>query len=114
LQTCELGSLNMYILVRLVIGLGCVTAAIGYENSTIEDAVASQVLSSPSEYDFPILQYNSAADSGRFPMPLCNGITLEEATIDQLQDYMTNGNLTSVQIAICYMQRIWQTDEYTK
>lgn len=45
-------------------------------------------------------------------MPPCNGITLEEATIDQLQNYMAAGNLTSVQIALCYVQRIWQTNFY--
>jgi amidase len=108
-------SFNMFKVVHLVIALGCVTAAIGYDNSTIDEAhIASQVLSSPSKYDFPILQSNSSKDSGQFPMPQCHGITLEEATIDQLQDYMVNGNITSVQIAMCYMQRILQTDEYTK
>lgn len=45
-------------------------------------------------------------------MPQCQGITLEEATIDQLQQYMSDGNLTSVQLVTCYLQRIWQTQEY--
>ena len=47
-------------------------------------------------------------------MSLCNGMTLEEATIDQLQDYMIRNLLTSTQIALCYLERIWQTDEYIK
>lgn len=47
-------------------------------------------------------------------MPDCNGFVLEEATIDQLQDAMGKGQLTSLQIALCYLQRVQQTDEYVK
>lgn len=42
----------------------------------------------------------------------CNTITIEEAIIDQLQDHMANGNRISVQMALCYVQRIWQTNVY--
>jgi amidase len=95
--------------------LGCVAATAAYENQTTQAShIGSQVLDSPSPYDFPVLQNGSYEDIGQFPMPLCYGITLEEATVDQLQDYMANGNLTSVQIATCYVQRILQTDEYTR
>ena len=45
-------------------------------------------------------------------MPQCHGITIEEATIDQLQHYMSQGNLTAQQLVVCYLQRIWQTNEY--
>lgn len=45
-------------------------------------------------------------------MPQCQGITLEEATIDQLQDYMTDGTLTSVALLKCYLRRVRQVDEY--
>jgi len=45
-------------------------------------------------------------------MPLCNGIALEEASMDFLQDAMRSGILTSSQIASCYLQRIYQTDSY--
>ncbi|KAF2092553.1 glutamyl-tRNA amidotransferase subunit A [Rhizodiscina lignyota] len=72
--------------------------------------VGSQTLETPLPYAFP--DQNVANTDALFPMPLCNGITLEEATIDQLQDYMGRGVLTSTQIALCYMERIWQTDEY--
>ncbi|KAF4628261.1 hypothetical protein G7Y89_g9883 [Cudoniella acicularis] len=72
----------------------------------------SQELSSPYPYQFPVLQNGSNADSGQFPMPLCYGFKLEEATIDQLQQAMANGTLTSVQIVLCYLQRVFQTDEY--
>lgn len=69
-------------------------------------------LGTPFPYEFPNL--NNAETSAVFPMPPCNGITLEEATIDQLQDYMSKGELTSVQLALCYLQRHWQTDDYIK
>lgn len=47
-------------------------------------------------------------------MPNCNGVVLEEATIDEMQDAMRRGQLTSVTMAMCYLQRIYQTDEYIK
>jgi amidase len=76
--------------------------------------VESQTLESPYPYDFPLLQNGSSADSGQFPMPLCHGFKLEEATIDQLQEELSSGKLTSVQIVLCYLQRIYQTDEYIR
>jgi amidase len=45
-------------------------------------------------------------------MPDCRGIVLEEATIDQLQRYMSNGLLTSVDLLRCYLKRIEQVDGY--
>jgi hypothetical protein len=49
-----------------------------------------------------------------FPMAECYGVPIEEATIDQLQDWMTNGNLTSRQLTVCYLGRILQVNEYVK
>ncbi|KAK2590462.1 hypothetical protein QQS21_011863, partial [Conoideocrella luteorostrata] len=40
-------------------------------------------------------QENAGSDK-LFPMADCNGFRLEEATIDQMQKAMENGNLTSV------------------
>lgn len=71
-----------------------------------------QTLEKPFPYEFPIL--GLLDDRTPFPMPLCHGFKLEEATIDQLQETMSNGSLTSVQIVRCYLQRIYQTDEYLK
>ena len=68
---------------------------------------AEQTLEAPFPYQFP--------EEGRaelFPMPKCNGVTLEEATIDQVQDAMNAGLLTTSQIVLCYVQRIYQTDMY--
>ena len=69
-----------------------------------------QILQSPFPYDFP--DQKAAHTANLFPMPQCHGLTIEEATINQLQQYMSEGSLTSQQLAICYLQRIWQTNEY--
>lgn len=55
---------------------------------------------------------NAANSSTLFPMALCRGHQIEEASIDQIQSYLTQGTLTSQQLAFCYMQRIWQIDDY--
>ena len=74
------------------------------------DLATSQVLENPFPYYFP--DQNDSANL--FPMESCHSITLEEATIDQLQDYMSNGKLTASQLAMCYLQRQYQTDKYIK
>ena len=80
-------------------------------NYCFPNAATAETLATPFPYYFPKLG-QSAADL--FPMPDCNGFVLEEATIDQLQDAMGRGQLTSLQIALCYLQRIQQIDEYVK
>ncbi|KAL9623724.1 MAG: hypothetical protein Q9160_001954 [Pyrenula sp. 1 TL-2023] len=45
-------------------------------------------------------------------MRLCRNFTLEEATIDQLQDAMGQGTLTAVDLVNCYLERIEQTNGY--
>lgn len=47
-----------------------------------------------------------------FPIATCGSITLEEASINELQLAMTNGSLTSRQLVECYLDRIFQTNEY--
>ncbi|KAK7722649.1 hypothetical protein SLS57_004854 [Botryosphaeria dothidea] len=47
-------------------------------------------------------------------MPLCGNVIIEEATIDQLQAYMSQGTLTAVKLAHCYWKRVMQTDDYIK
>ena len=61
---------------------------------------------------FPLAQ--NANSSALFPVANCNGLELEEATIDQLQDAMSQGKLTAVQLAMCYLQRVYQVDKYIK
>lgn len=72
------------------------------------DLVSSQDLESPLPYYFP----DEKSVEDLFPMPDCNGIALEEATIDSLQEAMNKGHLTSTKIALCYLQRIYQTNGY--
>jgi hypothetical protein len=47
-----------------------------------------------------------------FPMPLCYGYVIEEASINTIQQYISNGNLTSVQLTKCLLQRIAQLNLY--
>ncbi|KAF1980052.1 amidase signature enzyme [Bimuria novae-zelandiae CBS 107.79] len=72
--------------------------------------LAIDPLQTPYPYEFPLM-YN-ADTPDLFPMPQCHGITLEEATIDQLQGYLSDGSLTSAQLLGCYVDRMRQVDEY--
>ncbi|KAK4569800.1 hypothetical protein LTR86_002769 [Recurvomyces mirabilis] len=69
----------------------------------------AQILNDPFPYYFPKVNATSAQ---LFPMPLCHGTKIEEATIDDLQAFMHNGTLTSVQLVTCYIQREFQTGQY--
>lgn len=59
------------------------------------------------------LQENAGTEN-LFPMADCNGFKLEEATIDEMQEAMQTGRLTSVQLVTCYLVRTYQTQEYIK
>ena len=78
--------------------------------SNASDLITSQILESPFPYDFP----DEMNPDNLFPMPECNGLVLEEATVDFLQHAMETGQLTSTTIALCYLQRVYQTNGYTK
>lgn len=56
--------------------------------------------------------YPQAESSEVFPMSSCRGITLEDATIDQLQGYFNEGVLTSEDVVRCYMDRYFQINPY--
>lgn len=61
---------------------------------------------------FPIIEN---VDSASFlPMASCGNFKLEEATIDEMQTAMEAGTLTAVQLATCYLIRMYQTDDYIK
>lgn len=69
----------------------------------------------PGDYtESPSTTYNNVSASAWHAMPLCKGHKIEDATINELQDFMTNGNLTTVQLVTCYMQRYYQTNQYIK
>ena len=79
-----------------------------YGNAT--DLITLQDLETPFPYDFP----DHGVLDNLFPMPSCNDLVLEEATVDYLRDAMNKGRLTSTRIALCYLQRIYQTNGYAK
>lgn len=75
----------------------------------------SQIINSPDPYDFPVLDFDENGEEySPFPMRKCNGIVLEETTIDQLQRYMDSRILSSVKLATCYLERIQQTDDFIR
>lgn len=78
----------------------------------VTDIIASQTLDNLVPNWFPLLSDNGT--STMFPMPLCNGFKLEEATIDQMQAAMKSGQLTAVQLLQCYTERMYQTNSYTR
>ncbi|KAH8551396.1 amidase family protein [Umbelopsis sp. PMI_123] len=54
------------------------------------------------------------AATNPFPMPKCHGFTLEEATIDEIQERLESGHLTSYQLVECYVDRVDQINPYMK
>ncbi len=47
-------------------------------------------------------------------MPKCNGIDIEECSISQLQNYLTEGVFTSGELTGCYLKRIELINPYVK
>ncbi|KAF9072329.1 amidase signature domain-containing protein [Rhodocollybia butyracea] len=70
---------------------------------------SSQIVTDPYPFDFPQLGTNT---SNLFPMRLCHGFQLEEATIDDIQAEFSSGRLTGVQLLQCYYDRIYQLQPY--
>lgn len=73
---------------------------------------SSQILASPYPYVFPEQKFIGTTEL--FPMPLCNGIPLEEASIDDLRLALTIRKLNVTTLVGCYMDRITQVDRYVK
>ncbi|CAA9961006.1 Glutamyl-tRNA amidotransferase protein [Pyrenophora teres f. maculata] len=74
------------------------------------DVLDVDPLREPYPYNFP--PRYAAGTSALFPMPTCRGVTLEEATIDQLQKYLSDRILTSAQLLECYLNRAHQVNGY--
>ncbi|KAJ6102863.1 hypothetical protein N7486_005290 [Penicillium sp. IBT 16267x] len=91
----------------LVSGLALAGSAVATQE--VDSLVASQILTDPYAYDFPRLGANG---SSLFPMRHCHGFQLEEASVDDLQNGLSNGTFTSVQLLECYLNRISQTQPY--
>ncbi len=49
-----------------------------------------------------------------FPMPLCKGHKLEDASVDEIQDWYDQGTLRIVDVVQCYIERIRQVDSNVK
>ncbi|KAI9333761.1 amidase [Zopfochytrium polystomum] len=47
-----------------------------------------------------------------FPMASCRGLKLEEATIGEMQGWLTGGVVTSVELVRCYLERVAQVDPF--
>lgn len=91
--------------------LGTLVYAQPTTNSNNNDLGAIQILSDPFPYYFPQLGKDAPK---LFAMPTCSGVSIEEATIDQLQGYLQKGQLTSEKLVMCYIERTFQVSEYIK
>lgn len=56
--------------------------------------------------------YPQTESAELFPMPMCGNVTLKGATIDQLQEYFSEGLLTSEDVVRCYIDRFFQLNPY--
>ncbi|RAH72487.1 amidase family protein [Aspergillus aculeatinus CBS 121060] len=90
----------------LAVGLAVVAAASSAQNDSL---VTQQLDLQPYPYDFPKLGTNG---SDLFPMRLCHGFKLEEASIDEIQAELEAKNFTGVQLLQCYLERIYQVQPY--
>lgn len=86
--------------------------ASGNDTASTFDA-SSQTLTDPYPYFFPVPDAQKDDDTP-FPMPLCYGQRIEEASIVELQAYLVQGTLTSVKLVECYLRRIGQVDTFVE
>lgn len=92
------------------LALGACSAS-AHNEPNVDSLVESQIVTNPYAYAFPRL---GATGASLFPMRHCNGFKLEEATIDDIQEQLANGSLSSVALLGCYLDRIHQTQPYLK
>ncbi|THY48746.1 amidase family protein [Aureobasidium pullulans] len=91
--------------------VNCLAAAIALGLASARSFHNATNVQDYPEYGFPLLQDANNTDL-LFPMPACHGYVIAEKSIEELQEYMTSGNLTSVQLTTCYLQRQFQTHDY--
>ncbi|KAJ6783800.1 hypothetical protein PWT90_02916 [Aphanocladium album] len=76
-------------------------------------ALLGAVRAIDTQFTPPLIPLQQNANSTElFPMADCHGFKLEEATIDEMQEAMQSGNLTSVKLVGCYLTRTFQTEQY--
>ena len=95
----------------LVLGAIARASSASFDAANASGLANGQILNDPFPDYFP---WQDASPARLFAMPRCHGVDIEEASIDQLQKYMGSGQLTSVQLVTCYMQRSLQTAQYIK
>ena len=49
-----------------------------------------------------------------FPMAKCQGLELEDASIDTIQGWLSSGKLTSVNLVQCYLERVQAVDGHVR
>ena len=111
LNLCRLYHLALLCLVYATASPKAPTHA-SYGGPRNESLVAAQVLIDP--FPFYVPPQDQMNTPSLFPMPECHGIVIEEATIDDLQDALRNGQLTSLMLAECFLKRREQVDVYIK
>lgn len=85
----------------------------GNETNAHAVNVSSQTLTDPYPYYFPVADAQKEGETP-FPMPLCYGTRIEEASIVELQGYLADGTLTSAKLLECYLRRVMQVDTFVE
>ncbi len=82
--------------------------------SRVSSDPGSPLLSHDFLFRYPLDNLTVNAVETLNTLNLCNGVVIEEATIDQLQAFMAHGKLTSVQLTICCINRVFQVERFIK
>lgn len=78
------------------------------------DFHGSQLLNHSFLNQYPLQNITSDPVRSLNTVDLCNGVTIEEATIDELQGYLSDGRLTSIQLTTCYIRRVFELERFSK
>lgn len=103
--------LRSRVLTTAIAAWGLISLSSASNGAKNDPLVSQQIDNQPYPYDFPKIGVNG---TDLFPMRLCNGFKLEEATIDDIQAAFNSGKLTGVQLLKCYYERIYQVQPYLK
>lgn len=83
-------------------------------SSSGEGDFESQLLDHSFLNQYPLQDVTNDPVKSLNTLDLCNGVRVEEATIDELQYYLSNGNLTSIQLTACYIRRVFELERFIK
>ncbi|KAL8672638.1 MAG: hypothetical protein Q9168_002914 [Polycauliona sp. 1 TL-2023] len=107
-------TLHNFFLAIFTLSTSALAANITNATFNIGQVQGSQLLDHDFLYRYPLNNVTASANAieSLNTVDLCNGVVIEEATIDELQGYMTAGNLSSVQLTACYMNRVFQVERF--